>query len=201
MEKRNFGQLKKIMTLEELNEFCKKVTEEYAKYDHRFSRTYFCEKYEVTVSCFYKILEYSVIENLVEDVIVRKMMNKAIENQNLHKNGAGSSSILKYSRMYTKRYKNIATNMSEEEIRNIAKDFGDNPDIGKGDFASSYGVHPRVIDYILKRAIIENISDNNVVDAIEKRSIANAKNTQNVKEYFDTLRKVREENKKEISLK
>lgn len=129
------------------------------------------------------------------------MMNKAIENQNLHKNGAGSSSVLKYSRMYTKRYKNIATNMSEEEIRNIAKDFGDNPDIGKGDFASSYGVHPRVIDYILKRAIIENISDNNVVDAIEKRSIANAKNTQNVKEYFDTLRKVREENKKEISLK
>lgn len=203
MKKQNFTQLKKTMSLEELNKFCKKVTEEYATSEPQFARTYFCERYKITVSCFYKILEYAVVRNLVEDVIVSKMMTKAIANQNLHKSGAGASSIVKYARMYTERYKYIAETMPVQEVKELARDFGDNPDISKAEFASAYGVPKRVIDYCLSRAIIENISDNRTVDAIEKRSINNAKtkNVQMTKEYFNTLRKKREENKKEITLK
>lgn len=203
MKKRNFTQLKKTMTLEELNDFCKKITEEYVTFEPQYARSYFCERYQITESCFYKILEYAVVRNLVEDVIVAKMMEKAIANQNLHKNGAGASSVKKYARMYTERYKYIAETMPMEEVRNLARDFGDNPDITKVEFASAYGVHQRVIGYCLNRAIIEKIADDRIVDAIERRSINNAKaeNVQTTKEFFNKLRKKRKESQKGITLK
>lgn len=203
MKKRNFTQLKKTMILEELNKFSKKITEEYASSRAEYARTYFTTAYNITVSCFYKTLEYAVVRNIVEDTIVTKMMKKAIANQNLHKNGAGASSIIKYARMYTERYKYIASTMPEEEVRKLAIEFGDNPDISKAEFAAAYGVHQRVIGYCLNRAIIENIADDRTVDAIERRSINNAKaeNVQTTKEFFTNLKKKREEKQKEITLK
>lgn len=197
MKKRNFTKLRNSMLLTEFNEFCKKVTTQYANSEPQFARTYFCEIYEITVSCFYKVLEYAVVQNLVDDETVRKMMQKAIQNQNLHKNGAGSSSIIKYAKMYTKRYKYIAETMPEEEVRTLARDFGDNPDITKAEFASAYGVSTKVIDYCLKRAIIEKIADDRTLDAIEKRSISNAKvgDVQRTKEFYFALRKMRENSK------
>lgn len=196
MKKRNFSQLKEMFTLQELIEFCKNIAEEYANLESQYARSYFCNKYEITTSCFYKILEYAVITNLIEDVIVHKMMEKAIKNQNLHKNGAGISSIIKYAKMYTKRYKYIAETMIEEEVKDLARDFGDNPDITKAEFASAYGVNQRVIDFCLERAIKDNIADDKTVSAIEKRSIKNAKaeNITITKKYFSDLRKERKAN-------
>lgn len=212
MEKRNFTKLKKIMILEELNKFCKKIAEEYANWEPQFARTYFCERYQITVSCFYKILEYAIVENLVDDITVQKMIKKAMANQNLHKSGAGYSSVIKYARMWTKRskntdkstqYKEIAEKMTVEEIKILARDFGDNPDITKADFASAYGVNVKVIDYALEIAIKNNIANDREVEAIKKRSINNAKseNVQSVKKYFSNLRKIRKANQKEITLK
>lgn len=195
--KRNFTKLRNSMPFTEFDKFCKKVTTQYADSEPQYARTHFCKSYEITVSCFYKVLEYAVVQNLVDDETVRKMMQKAMQNQNLHKNGAGSSSVIKYARMYTKRYKYIAETMSVEEVRTLAIDFGDNPDITKAEFASAYGVSTKVIDYCLKRAIIEKIADDRTVDAIEKRSINNAKagNVQRTKEFYFTLRKMREDSK------
>lgn len=210
MKKRNFEELRKSMSLKEFNKFCKKVTEEYANSEPQFARTYFCETYRITISCFYKILEYAVVENLVDDIVVQRMIKKAMTNQNAHKNGAGYSSIIKYTRMYQKRkrniaiapYKKIAREMSVETVRTIAVDFGDNPDITKKEFASAYGVHTKVIDFCLERAIEDNIADDKTVVAIEKRSIKNAKaeNIEITKRYFSNLRKRRKANKKEITL-
>jgi len=134
------------------------------------------------------------------------MMKKAMLNQNAHKNGAGYSSILKYARIYAERHKNvtkvkpykdIAKEMAIEVVNGLAIDFGDNPDITKAEFASAYGVHSKVIDYALERAIVENIVDDKTVAAIEKRSIKNAKveNTVSIKKYFSNLRKKRNANK------
>lgn len=194
---RKFTTLKKSMLLEEFNQFCKKITEEYANSEPQFARTYFCNRYEITIACFYKILEYATIENLVEDIIVQKMMRKAMLNQNAHKNGAGYSSIIKYARMYHKRWKNFAKKeMTAEEVKALAIDFGDNPKITKAEFASAYCVHSKVIDYALERAIEENIANDKTVDAIERRSIAHAKKDTigSTKKYFSNLRERRREN-------
>lgn len=202
-KKRSFKQLEKsFVTCNEFNKFCKNLTEEYANSEAQFARSYFTENYNISVDCYYKVLEYAVVTNLVEDITVTKMMNKAVSNQNLHQNGAGGSSIAKYARMYTKRCQYIAITFTDKEIKRMALDFGDNPDISKADLAASYGIARKVLELLLVRAIEENIVDDKTVDAIERRSIKNAKpeNVQMTKDYFAALRKKREANQKGITL-
>lgn len=201
-KKRSFTQLKKSMNCSEFNNFCKKLTKEYANSEAQFARTYFTKNYNISVDCYYKVLEHAVVTNLVEDIVVTKMMNKAVANQNLHKNGAGGSSIAKYARMYDQRCKFIANSFTDKEIKRMAIDFGDNPDINKADLAASYGIARKVLELVLVRAIEENIADDKTVDAIERRSINNAKpeKKQITKDCFTALRKKREANKQGITL-
>lgn len=201
-KKRSFTQLKKSMNCSEFNNFCKKLTKEYANSEAQFARTYFTQHYNISVDCYYKVLEYAVVTNLVEDVIVNKMMDKAVKNQSVHNESAGASSIIKYARMYDQRCKFIANSFIDKEIKTMAIDFGDNPDISKADLAASYGIVRKVLELVLVRAIEENIADDKTVDAIERRSIKNAKpeNVQMTKDYFAALRKKREANKQGITL-
>jgi len=201
-KKRSFTKLKKSMSAQEFDNFCKKITEEYAKSEAQFARTYFTQHYNISESCFYKILEHAVVSNLVEDVIVTKMTNKAVQNQNAHKNGAGVTTIAKYAKMYAKRSKNIAMQMTDEEIKTIAIDFADNPDIAKIDLAASYGITTKVLGYSLERAIEENIVEDKVVDAMEQRSIKNTRpeNVELTKNYFTALRNKRESYKQGATL-
>lgn len=199
MKKRSFSQLKKTMNYNEFCNFCKKITEQYANSEAQFARSYFTENYNISEACYYKILEYAVVTNLVEDVIVSKMMNKAVANQNMHSKGAGGSSIAKYARMYTQRCEYIAAAFSEENVKKLAMDFADNPDISKEDFAASYGVARKVIEIVLERAIENNVVEDKVFEAIEKRSLSK-NSSKAAKNYFSALRKKREANKKGITL-
>lgn len=201
-KKRSFTQLKKSMSCVAFTKFCKDLTEEYAKSEPQFARTYFTEHYNISTDCYYKVLEHAVVTNLVEDVVVTKMMNKAIKNQSAHNESAGVTSVIKYARMYEQRCKYIANSFLDKEVREAATDFGDNPDISKVDLASSYGVARKVFELVLVRAIEENIADDRTVDAMEARSIKNAKpqNVEMTKEYFTALRKKREANKQGITL-
>lgn len=204
MEKKmSFKQLEKsLVTYDKFNKFCKKIAEEYANSEAQFARTYFTQHYNISVKCYYAVLEHAVVTNLVEDTVVIKMMNKSVSNQNLHKNGAGGSSIAKYARMYDQRCKFIANSFTDKEIKRMAIDFGDNPDISKADLAASYGISRKVLELVLIRAIEENIADDKTVDAIERRSINNAKpeKKQITKDCFAALRKKREANKQGITL-
>lgn len=202
-KKRSFKQLKNsFATEEEFNKFCKKLTEEYSRSEAQFARTYFTQQYNISVSCYYKILEHAIIDNLVEDVVVERMENKAAKNQSAHNESAGGSTRVKYARLKAKRYQNIAESISNEEIKDAARDFADNPDISKQDIASSYGWNKRVLDIILLKAIVDNIADDRTVDSIERRSVNNAESekVQMTKNYFVALRKKREASKKEITL-
>lgn len=203
VKKRSFTILKKSMSYDEFNKFCKKLTEEYAGSEAQFARTYFTEHYNISADCYYKVLEHAVVTNLVEDVVVVRMMNKALNNQVANNASAGATTRAKYARMYSKRYEFIVHSFSENEIKRFATDFGDNPDISKDDFAATYGVNRKVIELLLVRAIEENIADNRAVDAIELRSINNAKPGQEeiVKSSFAKLRKNREAYKQGITLK
>ena len=199
MKKRSFTELKKSMTFEELNKFCKKVTEEYAKSEAQFARSYFCEHYNISEQCFYKVLEYAVVTNIVEDYIVTKMLNKAIENQNLHSSGAGARSVAKYARMLNQRCAFVAATIPKEEVMIIATDFANNPDISKQDIATANGISRKVLELVLERAIEENMVDDKIFEAIIERSLSK-NNSQDAKDYFLGLKKKREANKKGITL-
>lgn len=199
MGKRNFTQLRKSMDEECFASFCKKIATEYAKSEAKFARTYFTNAYNITGSCYDKVMEYAVVENLVEEVIVIKMMNKAIINQRLHGSNDGTTTRAKYARMYAKRCENIAKTFEKEEIRSIATDFAKSPSMTKRDFAASCGIARKVLELLLERAITENIIEDAVVDAIETRSLMR-NSDEDTKAYFVSLRTKRETNKKESTL-
>lgn len=199
MGKRNFTQLRKSMDQERFASFCKKIATEYAKSEAKFARTYFTNAYNITGSCYDKVMEYAVVENLVEEVIVIKMMNKAIANQKLHGSNDGTTTRAKYARMYAKRCENIAKTFEKEEIKNIATDFAKSPSMTKRDFAASCGISRKVLELLLERAITENIVEDTVVDAIETRSLMR-NSGEDTKVYFASLRTKREINKKESTL-
>ena len=192
-KKRSFTQIKKTMQLSEFEAFCKKLTEEYANSDAQFSRSYFCNRYNISESCYYKVMEFAVVMDLVSDSIVSKMLNKSMANQNLHLAGAGGSSIAKYARMYSARCEYIALSFIDDEVRKIAKDFVDNPDIPKQEIATMHGISKKVLDLLLVRGIEQCIVDDETVNKIEERSIKNShpSNVQRTKEYFEALREKR----------
>lgn len=202
MRKRSFEQLKKSMLYNEFNNFCKKMTEEYANSEAQFARTYYTTKYNISISCYYKIIEYAIVTNLVNDAVVSKAMNKAVENQKLHNRNAGCRSIIKYSKMYSQRCEHIAISYTNDEIRKIATNFADNPDISKEDLAASYGISRKVFELVLIRAIEDNIVEDATVTAMEKRSVENAapEKAKRTQDYFTALKRKREANKEKITI-
>ena len=197
MKKRSFRQLKKNMTYEEFNEFCKKIATEYANSESTFARTYFCNYYEIGESCFYRVLEYAIITNLVDDKLFKKMMEKSIANQISHKAGAGMTSVAKYNHLYSKRCEYITLSLPENKIKQIAEDFANNPNVSKEDIALKYNISRKVLELMLERSIIDNVVDDEIFEAIRNRSIKNStpnKKTETEK-YFEVLQEKRKNNK------
>lgn len=191
---RTFTQLKKSMSTEDWNRFCRRIALEYADSSAIFSVKYFCKEYDLTKSCYEKIKEYAIVNNLVSDGIVDMMMEKSIKNQQAHCKTAGITTIEKFARLSNIRTENLQIE--------IATAFANNPDISKEEFAKRYGLTKIQFDQKLVRAIEDNLVSDEIVDAIESRSIKNAKpgTEENVKVFFEGLRKKREANKKGVAL-
>lgn len=185
MKARNWTQLKKSMTTEQLNRFCKKLAEQYANSESYFAMDYFCKLHNITTSCYYKVKEYAVTQNLVDDDIVNKMMRKSAGNRDMHAKDAGVATVAKFARMSEERKKN--------KIIQTAIEFADNPDISKKDLAVMRGITVKEYDMMLVAAIEENLVNDLVVSAMEDRSIKNAASTnvERTVEFFDGLKKKR----------
>lgn len=199
MKKRSFRDLSKSMTTIEIDNFCKRIAESYANSEAKFARTYFTEHEDISMSCFYKVLERAVILNLVSEKTVDKMERKAELNQLSHAKGAGMTTREKYSMLRKKRNEYIIFLYSDEEIKEIATDFANNRQITKIEFAEKYDVSIKVLDTLLKKAITENIVDDEIFAKIEERSLAKDSSLRS-KEFFRLLHERRKSNLKETAL-
>ena len=178
MRKRSFSQLKNSMSLDAFNSFCKKIAKEYANSEAHFARRYFCGHYNISESCFYKILEYVVENNLVDACIAAKISKKQTLNR------------LHYAEVHAK---SIAMSVPTRFVASFARDLVENPEISKYELAYAYEWSVRVADLVLKRAVEENIAPDNIVDELEKRSIkyANPEKEETVRNFFKKLRETR----------
>lgn len=193
MEKRNMTTLKKTLSIEEMDALAVKVTMEYVKSSNEFARTYFCDKYGLTSSAFYKLLEYAVVIGLVEEKVIDKMEEKAITNSKLHAEGAGAATKIKYAKLRMQRIENFLESLEKEEIKEMAEFFAETIEATKGDAAACYQVSLREFDFVLRKAIVDGIVDDDIVDKIEERSIKNYSggNPKFVKHFFENLRQER----------
>lgn len=73
--------------------------------------------------------------------------------------------------------------------------FADETDKSKEDFAIRYGVAKKTVDIILKKAITENICNDETFRRIEERSVRN-NDTPETRAFFKQLHERREAKKK-----
>lgn len=101
---KNFSDLKKNKTTHEFNKLCAEIAREYAETNIFHAETYFTEQYDITPSCYKKIMEFSVTHYLVDDLTVDRMEEKAKANQirSCHYS-KGESSTNKYKRLRRER--------------------------------------------------------------------------------------------------
>lgn len=195
MKKRSFRDLCKNMSLEEVNNYCKKIAESYATSEARFARTYYTEHENISEKCFYAVLERAVVLNLVSEETVNKMENKSELNQAAHAKGVSTTSKEKYKKLRKKRNEYIIFLYSDKDIIDLATDFANQPGISKPAFAKKYNVSNNVIDTLLKKAITENLIDDETFSKIEERSLAKNSSLE-AKNFFRLLHERRESNLK-----
>lgn len=191
MKKRSFTQLKKEKDVKELNSLCKKVVESYAKSSGEFSQTYYCDHYNISKSCFGRMRDYAVITELVSEDIAWKATQKGISNQQAHSSEAGRIAMQHYYDLLRKRVEYIIYSFSAEEIKEIAERFANESSLSKAELATKTDTSIKVIDNLLKRAIIENIISDEIFEKIKERSIKNSATPSNTKEFFERLRSIR----------
>ena len=103
---KTFTQLQKGLSKGMLDNLCKNLVVEYANSGPEKSEKYFCNKYGVTASCYRRMKDHALNNNLVSDEVVNMAMQKAIANQKLHEPKAGFSSVRKTHKIFLNRQMN-----------------------------------------------------------------------------------------------
>lgn len=170
-KKRTYTELKKQMTVEQFELFCKKLATRYANSEKQFSCSYFVKTENITKSCFYRILGEAIIRNLVSEEIVRKMEEKSLFNQKQHVQKAGITTLKHYGELRIKRDEKIISQYTEEDIKKLAEDFAQNPEKTKEEIAKKYGITRTALQRLLNKAFVGNIVDDDICKAMEKRSL------------------------------
>lgn len=192
-KRRSFTQIKKSISAKEFKSFCIQITEKYANSNEEFARSYFMKEYDISASCFYKILETAIIYNWVSDETVKKMEAKALINQKAHKAEAGLSTRKHYAEMRQKRQEYIISLYTEKEIEKLAVNFAYTPLKSKKKFSEEEGISVGILDKLLKKAIVELIVDDIIFNDIWDRSLENTSENQKekVNDFFKGLAKER----------
>lgn len=175
---RSFRTLEKEIKKVAFRKFRKNIAEEYANSEAKFARTFFMKKYDLSQDCFYKILDTTVIECLVDYKTINKMETKALLNQKEHHQEAGLSTKKHYAELKVKRKEYMSTLENSDkvylvkEIEELATEFAYSQ-LSKAEFAKAYGMSTELLDRLLQKAIVEMIIDDIVFNAIRERSIEN----------------------------
>lgn len=193
-----FKDLERSMSLRDLNELAAEIAEQYAdKENYDITKKELAEMFEMTPNLVGKLLDYAVINRLVNEATVKRMEDRSVHNQKSHSPDKKAKTAKEhYSSLRRKRIEMEVFGVSEEKIAEIATRFANERDKTKGDFALEYQLDKVAIDVILKKAITENICDDATFEKIEKRSLENNNNPKALV-FFQQLHERRKAKKKD----
>ena len=203
MEARTYKNLQDIMTDAELDQFAKKIAEEYGGSECQYSRSYFAKLYNITSDCFYQLLYRAVERDLVTDENVKRMRMKASQNSNLKSSqnvGTGTiASEVKYQKLISKRKWFIfLRDFPKEKKIEITTYFAEHFEESKEVCAKKFEVSKVALDRIMEDTLINNEVDDEIFAKIRERSLKN-NDTKAVRSYFTTLRRKRNAKKETAS--
>ena len=195
MKRKNYSELEKTRNRRQMRAYVREVAEFYANTDNGISKPYITNYYQITDSCYYKILEYAVIWGVVDDVIVKRMEEKTSYNAQLH-SGTSYRTENKYSELRKLRREYAEFPFTKKEAKEITHLFVEEK-ISKEDLARKFCTTRSKID----KAIYVSIELNWVKDEIYnkiKESSLKADSSEKTVNFFKELDYLRESNK-EIS--
>ena len=191
---KNSLQLRRELSVSEFYRFSKSLATAYAQSAASVARTAMMDKFNVTESTYYTLLETAVSHNLVNDAQVQQITEKILANQKAHENG-GHRSVVKYNRLKEER-KNY-TAYSKKDIQEIAEYFAYHPERSKKEIAEHFSFYRvQVLDQILRIACEELIITDKVFNVMRERSIKTAVNRKATEVFFDKLAATRAEVKR-----
>ena len=192
MKRKNYSELEKTRNRRQMRAFVREVAEFYANTDNGISKPYITNYYQITDSCYYKILEYAVIWGVVDDVIVKRMEEKTSYNAQLH-SGTSYRTENKYSELRKLRREYAEFPFTKKEAKEITHLFVEEK-ISKEDLARKFCTTRSKID----KAIYVSIELNWVKDEIYnkiKESSLKADSSEKTVNFFKELDYLRVSNK------
>ena len=192
---RNITYLRKTLSLGDLYRLAKNLATDYANSVPEHSRSILMNKYNLTESAYYHLLEMAVTHYLVSDKTVQQMREKTLVNQSAHGNN-GDKSNTKYDVLEVRRREYSA--IKKADIQHIAEYFANHPELSKKSVSMTFSfTSSKVLDQILLRACKELIVSDETFEKIKKRGLASAENLSKSRQFFAQLTAYREVVKKQ----
>lgn len=187
---KNSLDLRKELSLEEFYRFSQKLAFDYATSAASTAVSTLTEKYDISKSTFYTLLNLSITHHLVSDKVVQSIREKLQANLIAHGNN-GYYSTVKHNKLLEER-KNYSA-FKKMDIAYIAKYYANNPQLSKQEVATIFHFYStKPLERVLKRACIELIISDKVFNALRSRAIDNATNMQYTVDFFCELARYRD---------
>lgn len=184
------------MTKATAREFSRKkiweIATKYANTKLEYSRDFFSQEYCISYNTFYTLLEKAVIEGIVDDETVKKMLEKASENS-ARKAGEGARKRSENHYAYLILKRKIYM-LPKEETHNLVVKYSKSA-LNKKKFCKDNFITTKLFDRMMCKAIIENWVSDDTVEKIKNKSVENHNNEKTVK-FWKQLLMFRSENKK-----
>lgn len=191
MKKRTFSELQKSKSRKEFYKFIKEFAEFYAT--SGADNHYMIANYQVTESCYYKILEASIRWNIIDDETAKILEDKVKQNSSKH-GGNIFRTQKKYEKLREEREEYKKFPFTKEEAIRIAVQLTEDEDITKKDLAEWYCVAVKDIDKALYLDCVNNWIEDILFFKLKEQSIA-ARNEKRTIDFFNELEKMRKANK------
>ena len=167
----------------------RRIATDYANSSLEYSRSYFCNRENITEYVFYRILHTAIERQIVDDDTAKRIARKSEKNSSKSVGGEGARlrSVQAYERSFEKRNTYV---MSDSEVKEIAEAYAASL-CNQAEFKKSMGLDNRLFNYAMKRAITEGIVDEQVVLAMRRKAEYN--HGESATNFFDELETERQE--------
>lgn len=192
---RTFKELKTEKSLQDFNHFAKKLTELYATSELEYTQADIARDNHLSSKCLRQLMDYAIEETIVCRKICEQVSSKSKANQQRKIQTVSINVIKHHENLIKKREEFIAKSFSRVKVNEIAKEFANNPSKPIKYFTNKNDIESeRITKLLLKRAIIENIVEDEVMELIIKRSLGDNPSYK-ATEAFEKFREEREKYK------
>lgn len=158
------------------------------------ARSSLMEKYDISESTYYTLLDMAITHHLINDDMVRKILEKKKAIQKTFGNN-GYNTQSRHNLLMEQRKSYSA--FTKKDIKHIAKYFANHPDLTKEEISKLYGFYrTQALDRVLLRACTELIITDSVFEEMRTRSTSTSRDREKTEKFFDMLTQKRNEEKR-----